>query len=48
MKNQELWKALLVEVEAHDVTWVWVKGHSAHKYNERCDELAVGAYLALS
>jgi len=24
----------------HQVSWEWVKGHSGHPQNERCDELA--------
>lgn len=42
VKNQDLWKALDAEVEKHDVTWHWVKGHSGHPENERCDALATG------
>ncbi len=39
VKNQELWKALLAAAAPHDVTWVWVKGHSGHPENERADRL---------
>ena len=42
VKNQDLWKALDAEVDKHDVTWHWVKGHSGHPENERCDALATG------
>ncbi len=24
----------------HQIEWLWVKGHSGHPENERCDELA--------
>jgi len=24
----------------------WLKGHAGHEYNERCDKLAVSAYLS--
>ncbi|MBR2613676.1 MAG: ribonuclease HI, partial [Clostridia bacterium] len=24
----------------HDVSFVWVHGHTGHPYNERCDALA--------
>lgn len=38
--NPDLWEKLLYLLEKHDVTFVWVKGHDGHKYNERCDTLA--------
>ena len=38
--NPDLWEALLNEVERHDITYVWVKGHAGHEYNERCDKEA--------
>ena len=40
VKNQELWEALSVLNERHDVSWHWVKGHAGHPENERADELA--------
>jgi ribonuclease HI len=40
VKNQDLWKRLVAEVEQHDVDWHWVKGHSGHPENERADDLA--------
>ncbi|WP_372882942.1 ribonuclease HI [Psychromonas sp.] len=40
VKNVDLWKALDAAQEKHKVTWHWVKGHSGHPENERCDELA--------
>ncbi|MCR4956221.1 MAG: ribonuclease HI [Lachnospiraceae bacterium] len=43
VKNVDLWKRLLAAVEPHQVTFLWVKGHAGHKYNERCDELATTA-----
>ena len=39
--NPELWGRLLELLEIHTVTFVWVKGHAGHPYNERCDEMAV-------
>lgn len=38
--NPDLWEKLLELLEIHDVTFVWVKGHAGHPYNERCDALA--------
>ena len=39
--NPDLWARLLDLLETHEVTFVWVKGHAGHPYNERCDEMAV-------
>lgn len=38
--NSDLWDKLLRLLEYHQVTFVWVKGHAGHPYNERCDKLA--------
>ena len=40
VKNVDLWQALDAEVARHQIEWLWVKGHSGHPENERCDELA--------
>ena len=40
VKNIELWQKLDELRMAHEIRWVWVKGHAGHKENERCDELA--------
>ena len=37
----DLWKELLVLIEKHKVTFIWVKGHAENEFNNRCDELAV-------
>ena len=38
--NTDLWEELLALLERHAVTFVWVRGHNGHPYNERCDVLA--------
>lgn len=40
VKNADLWRQLDAAVGKHEVTWHWVKGHSGHPENERCDALA--------
>lgn len=40
VKNKDLWMQIDVLVQAHDVEWAWVKGHSGHVENERVDQLA--------
>lgn len=40
VKNADLWVRLEQEIERHDVTWHWVRGHSGDLGNERADELA--------
>jgi ribonuclease HI len=40
VKNQDLWEALSLEADRHDVTWHWVKGHAGHPGNEHADRLA--------
>ena len=40
VKNVDLWQQLDAEVQRHQVTWHWVKGHAGHPENERCDQLA--------
>ena len=40
LKNPDLWQRLYSLTEKHSVHFVWVKGHSGHDYNERCDKLA--------
>jgi ribonuclease HI len=38
--NEDLWRELIAAARPHKVSWEWVKGHSGHPENERCDELA--------
>ena len=40
VKNQDLWERLLRAKEGHQLTFVWVRGHSGNPDNERCDYLA--------
>jgi ribonuclease HI len=40
VKNIELWQRLDAATDAHDINWIWVKGHSGDEGNERADELA--------
>lgn len=40
VKNPDLWEELISLCRTHSVTFVWVKGHNGHEYNERCDRLA--------
>lgn len=41
--NPDLWERLLSLCSTHRVTLSWIRGHAGHKYNERCDRLAVAA-----
>ncbi len=45
--NVDLWERLLHQLDRHQVTLEWVRGHNGHPYNERCDRLAVAAYNQL-
>ncbi len=42
--NRDLWEKLLLLIEKHTVTFIWVKGHNGNPYNEICDTMAVEAY----
>jgi ribonuclease HI len=39
-ENADLWEQLLLLCEKHRVEFQWIRGHSGHQGNERCDELA--------
>jgi ribonuclease HI len=47
VKNQDLWELLDELRSAHEIRFHWIRGHSEHPQNERCDALAVAAYQAL-
>ncbi len=40
VKNADIWEQLEAEAAKHTMRWHWVKGHSGHAENERCDALA--------
>ena len=40
VKNTDLWQRLEQAANAHDVEWHWIRGHTGHPENERCDALA--------
>lgn len=40
VKNQDLWEALDTAIQAHEIEWHWIKGHSGHRENEIADQLA--------
>ena len=42
VKNDDLWRLLDEQMQRHDVTLHWVKGHAGHPENERADDLARG------
>jgi len=48
VENQDLWKALLKEMERHQVSYVKVKGHSDNEWNNHCDKLAREAIKSLA
>ena len=43
VKNRDLWEQLDALRKRHDLEYHWIKGHSEHPENERCDALAVAA-----
>ncbi|MCZ6842255.1 MAG: ribonuclease HI [SAR324 cluster bacterium] len=46
--NQDLWRELDPLVSARRVRWEWIRGHTGHPENERCDELARQARISIS
>ncbi len=47
VKNKDLWQRLEAALAAHEIDWIWVKGHDGHLENERADDLARGAIPGL-
>lgn len=46
--NVDLWKTLSQLVKQHDIEWHWVRGHTGNPLNERVDQLARQARLAIT
>ncbi len=42
-KNKDLWTRYYKISRAHQIKFIWVKGHASNPYNQRCDELATSA-----
>lgn len=40
VENKDLWEELYELSKQHNIEWEWVRGHSGHIENERCDSLA--------
>lgn len=38
--NTDLWKRLLPLLASHRIRMIWLRGHTGHPENERCDEMA--------
>src|SRR5690606_21180762 len=47
VKNRDLRERLSLALASHRVDWHWVRGHAGHAENERVDELARAAALAM-
>jgi ribonuclease HI len=47
VKNVDLWQRLDAALARHTVRWHWVKGHAGHDMNERADQLAREAIIAV-
>ena len=47
VKNEDLWRELDAACAAHQVSWVWVKGHAGNVGNERADALARRGILSI-
>jgi ribonuclease HI len=48
VSNVDLWQALWPLVKKHEIEWHWVKGHAGNEFNERVDQLARQARLAIT
>lgn len=43
VKNQDLWRRMIPLLSRHKIKFNWVRGHTGHPENERCDVLARNA-----
>ncbi len=46
--NADLWQTLWPLTQKHEIEWHWVRGHSGNPMNERVDQLAREARLAIT
>ncbi|MCB8943478.1 MAG: ribonuclease HI [Ardenticatenaceae bacterium] len=46
--NADLWQTLWPLTKAHEIEWHWVRGHAGNPLNERVDDLARQARLAIT
>ncbi len=45
--NMDLWRRVLDAAKPHEISWLWVRGHSGDANNERVDRLATAARVAI-
>lgn len=38
--NKDLWEVMLEHIRRHTIKTIWVRGHTGHPENERCDHIA--------
>lgn len=48
VENVDLWQPLWEESQRHTIEWHWVKGHAGNEMNERVDQLATAARIAIT
>ncbi|HSM58621.1 MAG TPA: ribonuclease HI [Candidatus Sulfomarinibacteraceae bacterium] len=48
VSNEDLWRELWPLTRQHEIEWHWVRGHSGDPLNERVDDLAREARLAIT
>lgn len=46
VKNIDLWEQMLRELDRHEVSFNWIRGHAGHPENEYCDKIAVQESLS--